>query len=85
MNHSSRLEWNSSGHCKYRVMKTRKCEGQPGYSGGCQGSYTDDYGSRQSCSRCLGTGKITYWVFIPVPQFDAPKPSIGWTPDWIEG
>lgn len=84
MIHSDRLEWDTKGNCKYRVMKTRKCKGNPGYSGGCPGRYTDDYGSSEACSQCRGSGTITHWVYIPVPQFNAPKPSKDWSPDWIE-
>lgn len=84
MSYADKLEWSSNGICKYRVMKTRKCTGQPGYSGGCSGHYEDDYGSSMSCSQCGGSGKITYYVYIPVPAFNAPKPPKGWVPDWIE-
>ena len=84
IDHASRLEWTHFGQCRYRIYKKKKCKGTPGYSGGCQGTYTDDYGSYQSCPECHGSGSIRYPVWIRVPEFDAPKPSKNWVPDWVE-
>lgn len=85
MTHANKIEWNSKGEALYRVLKVRKCTGIPGYSGGCAGTHRDDYGSLVSCPECGGRGKINYWKFIRVPEFDAPRPADDWTPDWIEG
>lgn len=84
IDHISRLQWDRQGRCSYAVHKTRACEGTPGLSGGCQGTYRDDYGSYQSCPECHGRKIIDYWVYVRVPEFDAPRPKKAWVPDWIE-
>jgi hypothetical protein len=84
LDHADSLTWDSHGRCSYSVLKEAACEGVPGYSGGCSGRYTDDYGSSAWCSNCDGSGVVRFWKRIRVPEFDAPKPPKGWVPDWIE-
>lgn len=75
------IEWRSNGQAVWRTLENYACTGTPGYSGGCEGTYTDDYGSWASCGQCGGNGKINYWAYRRLPQWDAPSPPKGWSPE----
>lgn len=66
------VEWDRKGQAKAVYSEFVPC---PGYGGQPHWeSYNDEYGSRQSCGQCNGSGEIFTQHYIRVPQYDAPKP-----------
>jgi hypothetical protein len=75
------MEWDHNGRAKWRQRSTVPCPGPPGH-GGCIGRYEDDYGSTKWCPTCTyGDGQQVVITWTPCPQFDAPRPPKGWTPE----
>lgn len=76
------IEWDMYGRAKWRHTREVPCTGPPRYSGGCQGRWTDEYGSSGWCSRCnYGGGKMSVVRYIRLPQYDVQKrPRKNWKP-----
>lgn len=75
------ITWDHNGHALYRLTSTVPCDG-PAWSKKCLGRSEDDYGSTQWCPACTyGDGKRVVVTLTRFPQFDAPQPPEGWTPE----
>jgi hypothetical protein len=66
------IQWSNDGRAFERFGEFVPCSGsygRPHYD-----SYSDEYGTRQSCGGCRGSGKNFVVHRLRRPQYDAPRP-----------
>lgn len=67
------IRWDShTGEAYEEFLERVPCPGGP--YGPHERSYTDEYGSRQYCTTCRGSGTVTATHKFRRPNYDAPRP-----------
>ena len=67
------IEWSERSGVAYEVFgEFVPCAGRGGLSH--YDTYEDEYGSRQSCPACNGSGKRFVTHRVRRPEYDAPRP-----------